>query len=190
VPADDSAGPPLAARLAHLPEAERERAVLDLVLDHTARVLGHPSPEEVDPEAAFLSLGFDSLTSLELRTRLNNAAALHLPATVVFEYPAPAALAAHLLEQLASCPTREPQAPEPQAPEPQAPEPRAPAPRAPEPAESADPLRRADNPPPTPADIDRLAAAVADAAPGELVRIGASLERLMAAWTSRTSDTA
>ena len=92
----------LTRQLAEMPEAEREAAVLELVRSQVASILGHESAADIDPERAFQELGFDSLAALELRNRLNVATGLRLGATVVFDYPSSASLAAHLLERVGS----------------------------------------------------------------------------------------
>jgi acyl transferase domain-containing protein/NADPH:quinone reductase-like Zn-dependent oxidoreductase/SAM-dependent methyltransferase/NADP-dependent 3-hydroxy acid dehydrogenase YdfG/acyl carrier protein len=84
------------ARLAELPPDERRQRVADEVAVHTARVLGLSGPGEVDRQRGFFELGLDSLTTVELRNRLQKALGQALPATLAFDHPTVAALAKHL----------------------------------------------------------------------------------------------
>ncbi|MEW1873712.1 type I polyketide synthase [Streptomyces caelestis] len=98
--ADAGTADTLRTRLRQLDERDRLPYALDLVRTEVASVLGHPGAGAVPAELAFKDLGFDSLTAVDLRNQLAAATGLTLPATLVFDYPTPTALAAHLLTGL------------------------------------------------------------------------------------------
>ncbi|MCC3771098.1 SDR family NAD(P)-dependent oxidoreductase, partial [Streptomyces sp. UNOC14_S4] len=80
--------------------AEREQTLLDIVRTEAAGALGHRNADPVHATRAFKEIGFDSLTGVELRNRLNNVTGLRLPSTLVFDYPTPARLAGFLADRL------------------------------------------------------------------------------------------
>ncbi|WP_320064919.1 SDR family NAD(P)-dependent oxidoreductase [Micromonospora sp. RTGN7] len=95
-----AAGQDLAGRLRALTGQEQAGLLLDLVRAEAAAVLGHATSDAIRPAQAFNEIGFDSLTAVELRNRLTEATGRRLPATVIFDYPDPTALAGFLCAQL------------------------------------------------------------------------------------------
>ncbi|MDI3284215.1 type I polyketide synthase [Polyangium sp. 15x6] len=96
-----SAALPLLQRLSSLPEAERAHALLDLVREEAAAVLGG-KPEALEADRPLSELGLDSLLAIELRNRLGKRTALRLPATLLFDHPTPIALTRYLEAQIPS----------------------------------------------------------------------------------------
>ncbi|MEV5647451.1 SDR family NAD(P)-dependent oxidoreductase [Nocardia sp. NPDC052254] len=93
-----------------VPEAEREQALLDLVLEQVAAVLGYSSAGDIQSDKGFDEIGLDSLSGVELRNRLSKATGLQVPVTLVFDYPTAPELAGYLYEHLAPALTASPPA--------------------------------------------------------------------------------
>ncbi|WP_240687245.1 type I polyketide synthase [Amycolatopsis suaedae] len=101
VPARDRETPSWRHELTGLSPADQLDRLTELVRSRVAVVLGHQGTT-IDVDRPFRELGFDSLTAVDLRNRLASATGLRLPATLVFDYPTPAALAARLHTELAA----------------------------------------------------------------------------------------
>nr|WP_312871073.1 type I polyketide synthase [Streptomyces lonarensis] len=101
--------------LAGHPEPEQQRILLAFLRGHIATVLGHSSPDAINPQTPFKELGFDSLSSVELRNALNKASGMRLPSTVLFDYPNSTALAQHIRAALADTGQQAATAPKPTA---------------------------------------------------------------------------
>ncbi len=97
---DRTAGDSLTSRLTALTVDEQRRHLVELVSGEVAVVLGHAGAGDIGAGQAFNDLGFDSLTAVELRNRLNAVTGLRLPATLIFDYPSPGVLAEFLRVEL------------------------------------------------------------------------------------------
>ena len=87
----------LALKLTGLPAADRLPFVVEVVREEAAKVI---HADGIAEDREFRALGFDSLTAIELRNALALATGLSLPATLIFDYPTPQAVAEHLLAEL------------------------------------------------------------------------------------------
>ena len=86
----------LAQRLHSLAPDDQHSLLVEMVCLHAAAVLGHPAPEEIDPDTPFQDLGFDSLTGVELRNHFKTATGLTLSPTLIFDHPTPTAVAEYI----------------------------------------------------------------------------------------------
>ncbi|NEY36746.1 SDR family NAD(P)-dependent oxidoreductase, partial [Streptomyces sp. PRKS01-65] len=92
----------LVDRLRTLTTEQQRETLLGMVKRHVVSVLGgrEDAMGSVRTQTPFKSLGFDSLTSVELRNRLNKETGLRLPATLAFDHPDPGSVAAFLHGEL------------------------------------------------------------------------------------------
>ncbi|MET7911647.1 type I polyketide synthase [Streptomyces avermitilis] len=90
----------LRRRLAAAPANERGALLLVEVRTEAAAVLGHTAGRSaIEPDRPLTELGLDSLAAVELRNRLATVTQLPLPSTLLFDFPTPRAVAAHLEER-------------------------------------------------------------------------------------------
>ena len=93
------------------PEGDRPTLLADHLHHQIATVLGLSSDRPLDPDQGFTDLGMDSLTSVELRNRLQTSLGISLPTTLLFDYPTFSTLNRYLTQSLsphASPPTPDP----------------------------------------------------------------------------------
>ncbi|CAM2068738.1 SDR family NAD(P)-dependent oxidoreductase [Sulfidibacter corallicola] len=82
------------------PELRRKRLKTE-VEQLLARVLGLDADQRIDPELGFFQMGMDSLTSVELRNRLQKRLGCALDSTVAFDFPTVQDLTAHMADRFA-----------------------------------------------------------------------------------------
>jgi pimaricinolide synthase PimS1 len=71
-------------------------ALLNFIREAVAEILGCEDTAEVDLDASFVDLGFESLAAVELAARLSEHLGFEVPLTAGFDHPTPRALAEHL----------------------------------------------------------------------------------------------
>ncbi|MFI9155804.1 type I polyketide synthase [Streptomyces sp. NPDC053367] len=96
----ESGASPMAAKLAGLSPEEQREELVALLLETAAVVLGYPSADDIDADMSFQEIGFDSLSGVEFRNQVKQDTGVHIPATVIYNYPTPAALAERVRELL------------------------------------------------------------------------------------------
>ena len=89
--------------------ADEKLAVLTgYVRDTLAKVLGFDPAQPIDPQKGFFAMGGDSLSSVELRNRLQQGLGRKLPTTMIFDYPTIAAITGYLANDVLSLATATP----------------------------------------------------------------------------------
>ncbi|WP_143079234.1 beta-ketoacyl synthase N-terminal-like domain-containing protein, partial [Streptomyces monashensis] len=97
---DKTVAADLRDRLAELEERAQLALLEDLVCTQVADVLQLDGSEPVPTDRAFYELGFTSRATGALRNGLMEKTGLHLPSTIAFEHPTPAAVAAFLRSEI------------------------------------------------------------------------------------------
>jgi acyl transferase domain-containing protein/acyl carrier protein len=100
LPRTESGDGALRQRLQGLGEEQRAAAVLDLVREQAAVVLGHQSAADVDPELVLQELGLDSLGTVELRNRIAAATGVQVSILVLSDHPTLSGVGDYVLSQI------------------------------------------------------------------------------------------
>jgi acyl carrier protein len=88
--------------LQQAPASERREILASHIQISLAQVLGLASSQLPDLRQGFFDLGMDSLTAIELKSRLEQSLGASLPSTLAFDYTTIATLADHLLNEVLS----------------------------------------------------------------------------------------
>ena len=85
-----------------MPFHTRREFLLRRLGEQVAEVLGISSSVEIDLQRGFFDMGMDSLTSMELRNRLQSMLECSLPTTIAFKYPTVESLGNYVLSEILS----------------------------------------------------------------------------------------
>ncbi|MBI1192362.1 MAG: acyltransferase domain-containing protein, partial [Bacteroidetes bacterium] len=100
ISADQAAGHRDPASWKGMDEATRREAVLELIQTLVQKVAKVPAEKLADQDAGFMSLGINSIMSIQLKELLAKELDLSLPNTLIFDYPSQTRLADFLSAQL------------------------------------------------------------------------------------------
>jgi acyl transferase domain-containing protein/acyl carrier protein len=92
----------LAQQLRAMPVPERRAALVAHISAEITNVLALPITRALDPDQGLFRMGMDSLTSMELRNRLQRDLECSLPTTLTFKYPTVRELADYLAGRLSA----------------------------------------------------------------------------------------
>ena len=87
-------------KLEATPPNERRLLLVAHVRRQVAQVLGISHPESIAMDTGFFDLGMDSLTSVELRNKLQSSLKCSVPSTLAFDYPKLKKLVDYLAKEL------------------------------------------------------------------------------------------
>lgn len=87
-------------QLRNTPASDRQEQLIAYLCTQVAQVLGLTSTASLELQTGFFNLGMDSLTSVDLRNRLQNDLECSLPATLAFDYPTLATLEEYLRTEI------------------------------------------------------------------------------------------
>ncbi len=88
------------AQLESVPLKKRRTFLIAQIQSQLASVLGFNQSKPIQIQQGFFEMGMDSLTSVELRNRLQTSLGCSLPSTVLFTHPTIAALIEYLIQDV------------------------------------------------------------------------------------------
>ena len=88
----------LQKRLANMPFAKARELIMQMIIEQVSSTLGLRDDQQIDTTQGLFDTGLDSLMAIELRSRLQKAVGVPLPATLVFDYPTIDKLTIYLMD--------------------------------------------------------------------------------------------
>ncbi len=79
---------------------EQQAAILSIIQSEVASLLNFSDPKQVSPDNSFDDLGLDSLTTLELNSRLTKILERTLPSQVIIDHSTPNALVNYIIDMM------------------------------------------------------------------------------------------